>query len=95
LTTVCGLMPMALGDGVGANEGIDYRALATCVAGGLAFATVFTLWVVPLSYTVIDDMGRGMLWLMRRSLHAGPLAKESVELLAAGGGAGGARGKEE
>ena len=31
LTTVFGLLPMAIGDGVGANEGIDYRALATCV----------------------------------------------------------------
>jgi hypothetical protein len=39
-----------------ARDGIDYRALATCVAGGLAFATVFTLWVVPLAYTVLDDL---------------------------------------
>ncbi len=96
LTTVCGLLPMALGDGVGANEGIDYRALATCVAGGLAFATIFTLWVVPLAYTVIDDLGRAMLWLLRRSLHPGPLARESVKVLAAaGGGAGAARSKAD
>ena len=89
LTTVFGLLPMALGDGVGANEGIDYRALATCVAGGLTFATVFTLWVVPLAYTVIDDLGRGMSWLVRRSLHAGPLGRGSVEMLAAAGGGAG------
>jgi len=105
LTTVFGLLPMAIGDGVGANEGIDYRALATCVAGGLTFATVFTLWVVPLAYTVIDDVARGLSWLVRRSLHAGPIGDgagqdatggeaAAGELVAAGGGAGAARDRE-
>jgi HAE1 family hydrophobic/amphiphilic exporter-1 len=95
LTTVFGLLPMAIGDGVGANEGIDYRALATCVAGGLAFSTVFTLWVVPLAYTVIDDVARGLMWLVRRSLHAGPIEGQARELAGAGGGAGAARDREE
>jgi len=54
LTTVFGLMPMALSDAP--TQGIDYKALATCVAGGLAVCTFFTLWVVPLAYTVIDDL---------------------------------------
>ncbi|MBL8801723.1 MAG: efflux RND transporter permease subunit [Planctomycetes bacterium] len=54
MTTVIGLLPTVLGER--ARDGIDYRALATCVAGGLAFATVFTLWVVPLAYTVLDDL---------------------------------------
>ncbi len=53
LTSISGLIPMALSEPHG--EGIDYRALATCVAGGLAASTVFTLWVVPLAYTLIDD----------------------------------------
>jgi multidrug efflux pump subunit AcrB len=54
LTTVFGLLPMALSNAP--TQGIDYKALATCVAGGLAVCTFFTLWVVPLAYTVIDDL---------------------------------------
>ena len=53
LTTVFGLMPMVLSEPPA--EGIDYRALATCVAGGLAISTFFTLWVVPLTYTLVLD----------------------------------------
>lgn len=55
LTTIGGLLPMALGEAP--PEGIDYRALATCVAGGLFVSTFFTLWVVPLAYTALDDLG--------------------------------------
>ena len=56
LTTIGGLMPMAMGSA--ATDGIDYRALATCVSGGLGFSTVFTIWVVPLTYTLMDDLGQ-------------------------------------
>jgi multidrug efflux pump subunit AcrB len=56
LTSVIGLIPMATSEPRG--ESIDYRALATCVAGGLTASTIFTLWVVPLAYTVIDDLSR-------------------------------------
>lgn len=56
LTAIFGLIPMALAQPAG--EGIDYRSLATIVAGGLACSTFFTLWVIPLAYTVLDDLGR-------------------------------------
>ena len=69
LTTVVGLLPMALGDAPA--QGIDYRALSTCVAGGLAVCTFFTLWVVPLSYTLIDDLSIRMTWLVKRAFGAG------------------------
>jgi multidrug efflux pump subunit AcrB len=55
MTTIFGLLPMSLA--APPSEGIDYRALATCVAGGLAVSTFFTLWVVPLAYTLFDDLG--------------------------------------
>jgi HAE1 family hydrophobic/amphiphilic exporter-1 len=58
LTSVCGLIPMALSEPRG--ESIDYRALATCVAGGLTASTLFTLWVVPLAYTLIDDLAQSL-----------------------------------
>ncbi len=55
LTTVCGLLPMALTEPASQSM-VDYRALATIVAGGLIASTFFTLWVVPLAYTVFDDL---------------------------------------
>ena len=58
LTTVIGLLPMAISQPSG--NGFDYRALATCVAGGLAISTFFTLWVVPLAYTVFDDLATAL-----------------------------------
>ena len=68
MTTVFGLLPMVFSRPSG--ESIDYRALATCVAGGLAISTFFTLWVVPLAYTLFDDLSRSMLvqgrWALRR-----------------------------
>ena len=73
LTSVIGLVPMALSEPRG--EGIDYRALATCVAGGLTASTFFTLWVVPLAYTVIDDLSRAtstqFAWAIRRRTRPG------------------------
>ena len=66
LTTVFGLLPMALGDA--SNDGIDYRALATCVAGGLVISTFFTLWIVPLAYTVMDDLTQTLGSTLRSNL---------------------------
>ncbi len=53
-TTVFGLLPMILSEP--ATDSVDYRGLATIVAGGLAASTFFTLWVVPLAYTWIEDL---------------------------------------
>ena len=66
LTAVLGLVPMALTEPPG--ESIDYRALATCIAGGLSFSAVLTLWVVPLAYTLLDDFGEALLKQLRWSL---------------------------
>jgi len=55
VTTVLGLTPMALGIGRGA----DLRApLAIAVIGGLTVATLLTLIVVPVVYSVIEGMRR-------------------------------------
>ncbi|HUF78257.1 MAG TPA: efflux RND transporter permease subunit, partial [Thermoanaerobaculia bacterium] len=49
--TVLGLLPMALGLG----EGAELRApLAVTVIGGLTVATVLTLVVIPVVYSVLD-----------------------------------------
>ncbi|MDH3223393.1 MAG: efflux RND transporter permease subunit, partial [Gemmatimonadota bacterium] len=65
VTTVLGLLPMALGIGRGA----DLRApLAIAVIGGLILATALTLIVVPVVYATVEDV-RGV--LTRGALVAG------------------------
>ena len=55
VTTVLGLLPMALGLGRGA----DLRApMAISVIGGLLVATALTLIVVPVVYSVVEDTRR-------------------------------------
>ncbi|MCE9582964.1 MAG: efflux RND transporter permease subunit [Planctomycetes bacterium] len=57
LTTIVGLVPMAFGDaGVG---GVPYAPLARAVASGLLVSTVCTLFVVPVVYSILDDMREG------------------------------------
>ena len=51
LTTILGLMPLALGFG----EGAEVRApMAITVIGGLTVATVLTLIIIPVMYAVLD-----------------------------------------
>jgi HAE1 family hydrophobic/amphiphilic exporter-1 len=51
LTTVLGLIPLALGIG----EGAEIRApMAITVIGGLSFSTLLTLVVIPVVYSILD-----------------------------------------
>ena len=52
LTTVCGLMPMALGWLVGGEANAP---LARAVIGGLAVSTGFTLVLIPTLYTILEE----------------------------------------
>lgn len=55
LTTILAMIPLALGIG----EGSEIQApMAITVVFGLLFATVLTLFIVPLAYTWTDDLGR-------------------------------------
>jgi hydrophobe/amphiphile efflux-1 (HAE1) family protein len=51
IATVVGLVPMALGIGEGSETNLP---LARAVIGGLTVSTVFTLFLVPALYTVLD-----------------------------------------
>jgi HAE1 family hydrophobic/amphiphilic exporter-1 len=57
LTTTCGLIPMALGLGEGAEA---YSSLAIAVIGGLSVSTLLTLVFVPTLYMMVES------WRLRR-----------------------------
>ena len=59
LTTILGCLPLAIGTGR-ANDALN--SLGRALVGGLTSGTVLTLLVVPLIYTVIDDI---QVWLGR------------------------------
>lgn len=70
VTTVLGLLPMALGIGRGA----DLRApMAVSVIGGLIVATGLTLIVVPVTYSLLEDV-RALLPSARKRRAAADLA---------------------
>ncbi|HHW01858.1 MAG TPA: efflux RND transporter permease subunit [Thermoanaerobacterales bacterium] len=55
LTTILGLLPLALGIG----EGSEMEApLAVTVLGGLTFSTLLTLVVVPVLYSIFEDVSK-------------------------------------
>nr|WP_312578460.1 efflux RND transporter permease subunit [Sedimentibacter sp.] len=53
LTTILGLIPMAIGLGEG---GELTQSMGVVVIGGLALSTVLTLVIVPVMYTIFDDI---------------------------------------
>ncbi len=61
LTTICGLIPMAMGKST--LIGIPYSPLGRAVIGGLTISTLLTLFVVPIFYTFFDDLGQ---WVLAR-----------------------------
>jgi multidrug efflux pump subunit AcrB len=55
IATVFGLLPMALGFGEGSETNLP---LARAVIGGLTVSTVFTLFLIPSLYTLLERFGR-------------------------------------
>jgi len=54
LTTIFGLLPLLIFPQSG--QGVDYKALAVVLIGGLTTSTFFTLFVVPIFYALLDDL---------------------------------------
>jgi multidrug efflux pump subunit AcrB len=54
LTTMCGMLPLALGLGQGSEL---MRPLAIAVVGGLSVSMLLTLFVVPSAYIVFNQLG--------------------------------------
>jgi HAE1 family hydrophobic/amphiphilic exporter-1 len=60
LTTIGGMMPLALGLGAGSEL---YQAMAITVIGGLTISTFFTLIYIPATYIILDDLS---VWTKKR-----------------------------
>ncbi len=64
LTTILGLVPIALGIG----EGAELQApMATVVIGGLTLSTILTLIFIPVLYTIFDDISDSLKSKFRRA----------------------------
>lgn len=63
-TSVCGMLPLVLMPGAGSEL---YRGLGSVVIGGLIVATVFTLIVVPLLFSLTIDAQAALARLTGRS----------------------------
>lgn len=58
LTTVLGLLPLALGDVSLGGDGPPYSPMAIAIIGGLLFSTVTSLFLVPLAYLLLLKLRR-------------------------------------
>ena len=58
-TLIAGMMPLALGNGPGAEE---RRAVAVVVIGGQALCLLLTLVVTPVAYSLLDDLAQKLRW---------------------------------
>ena len=63
LTTVFGMLPLALGIGEGSEI---YRGMAVTVMFGLSFSTLLTLVVIPILYTLVEDMNNKVLNFIKK-----------------------------
>ena len=59
ISTILALLPIAIGIGVGAET---TAPMATAVIGGLLMSSIFTLVLIPVVYTLFDDLGN---WIKR------------------------------
>ncbi|MGI5859065.1 MAG: efflux RND transporter permease subunit, partial [Tepidanaerobacteraceae bacterium] len=72
LTTVLGLIPLSLGIGEGGELGAP---MGTAVIGGLGLATLLTLVVIPVVYTIFEDWGDILVRYRKNRRNRGKTAK--------------------
>ncbi|MEM6793056.1 MAG: efflux RND transporter permease subunit [Acidobacteriota bacterium] len=54
LTTICGMVPLVLGGQT--TMVLSYESFGITLIGGMTVATLLTLLVVPVAYTLVDDL---------------------------------------
>lgn len=62
-TTIGGMIPLTMGEP--SSIGLSYRSFGLTLMGGMASATALTLLVVPIFYTLLDDLGSKTIGLLR------------------------------
>lgn len=77
LTTIGGMIPLTLGGS--SSIGLSYKSFGLTLIGGLTSATLLTLLVVPVLYTVIDDVRESVLAVVRRSLRGKSLPRAQTD----------------
>jgi len=86
LTTVCGMIPLALGIGQGSEL---MQPLAIAVVGGMSVSTLLTLFVVPSAYLILNTAAERMLnFLTGRKPSEQPIPADHPRPAAAGAGGG-------
>ena len=76
LTTILGMVPMAVGSGEGAEM---WRPMGVAVIGGLTFSTVLTLLFVPTMYTIFAYNGMKRNRKKMRKAHEKKAAKNNEQ----------------
>ncbi|MBF7073110.1 efflux RND transporter permease subunit [Glaciecola sp. MH2013] len=66
LTTVLGLLPLAIGDVSIGGDGPPYAPMAIAIIGGLLFSTMTSLFLVPISYLLLLKMRRNTVDMINR-----------------------------
>jgi HAE1 family hydrophobic/amphiphilic exporter-1 len=66
LTTICGMIPLTVGGAT--SIGLSYTSFGLTLIGGMTTATLLTLLVVPVFYTLIDDASEAITAAARRAL---------------------------
>lgn len=65
LTTIIGMVPLTFS--APSRLGISYKSFGLTLIGGMTTATVFTLLVVPVFYTLFDDARNAFMGVLRRA----------------------------
>jgi HAE1 family hydrophobic/amphiphilic exporter-1 len=83
LTTICGMVPLTIGGPT--SIGLSYKSFGFTLIGGLTTATLLTLLVVPVLYTLFDDARDAVGAAVRRGWGRGrgTVAAETTPLEAA------------
>ena len=72
LSTIAGMIPIAIGLGAGSET---RQPMGACVIGGMLTSTLLTLVVIPVVYSLMDDLGGGVRRFLRGPAQQGGEAK--------------------